>query len=128
MRLSPRDRDMFASYLNNTLEPNQDITLARQNMDQNDFRVTKPKMIDIAAESREFNEFKSQKSYSNTLYCEGLLSRDFSVSQEQLTENLSKIGMTKNEINDVMHNLANHKDVIYFKNPYTSEVSFRKKS
>lgn len=119
---------MFANYLNDTLDPQQEYNLARFTIDRDDFRKYKPATLGIEAESREFSEFRSKSdSYRNTLYAEGLLSKDFSVSQDQLTNTLSKGGMNKSEINVVIEYLKNHKNVDIFYNKFNGETTYRKK-
>lgn len=126
--LHPKDKELFAAFMNETLSPEQSYNLARATIDKEDFRKSKPATLGIESESKEWNEFHRSSSYSNTTRAEGLLSRDFSVSQDTLTNTLSKTGMSQNEINDVLHHLNNHKNVESYYNEFTGETTYRKKS
>lgn len=128
VRLHPKDRDLFASFINDTLNERQDWNLASGTIAKEDFRKVRPQITGgVENESREFMEFQRSSSYSNTISAEALLSRDFSVSQEQLSNTLRRTGKTDSEIKDVMNNLANHKNVECFKNSFTNGVTYRKK-
>jgi hypothetical protein len=126
--LNPKDRELFAAFMNETLSPEQSYNLARSTIDKEDFRKSKIATLGIEAESREWNEFSKSDTYRNVLRAEGLLSKDFSVSQDHISDVLSKGGMSKSEINNVFDNLKSHKDVEAWHNKFTGETTYRKKS
>lgn len=126
--LHPKDYKLFSSYINDTLDPQAEWKLAAGTIEKEDFRINKPSITGgIENESREFLAFKNSSSYKDTIATEALLSKDFSVSQEQLSQTLKRTGKNENEIRDIISNLSNHRDVICNKNSFTSEVTFRKR-
>lgn len=126
--LHPKDRQDFVNYLNDTLSDQQSYNLARSTIDRDDYRKVKPQTMGIKAESREFiDEFSKSDSYRNTNRAFGLLSHDFSVSEDNLSNVLSRTGLSRNEIKDVFSQLHNHKDVEAHFNKFTKETSYRRR-
>lgn len=127
MMLRNRGKEGFADFLVNRFNPDYEYSAKEKEINTRDFRIDKPRTIDINARYNEFKSFVKSDAYHNTQIATNLLSLKFSVSTEQLTSTLqSKHGMSREECQDVLKNMANSKHVDVRKNHYTNEVVLRK--
>lgn len=124
-----KDRKSFSEYMSRQFDEEFPYDMARQHIDDNDFRIRKPQTLDISAAARDFDAYSRTDSYRNTVLATDLLDTNFSVSESQLTNILkSKYGLSNNECQDVMKNLSNSRAVDIHQNQFTKEVRLRKKS
>ncbi len=106
------DKESFADFLVNRFDPEYEYTSKQKEMDTRDFRVEKPKRVDIISRYDEFKNFEQSDSYRHTQIATDLLSQNFDVTEDQLCNTLqTQYHLSKNESNEVLRNLANSRDV-----------------
>lgn len=128
MILRNKDKEQFADFLVNRFNPDYEYTAKEKEIDSRDFRIDKPRTIDINARFKEFKSFEKSDSYRNTQIATNLLSTKFDVTQSQLTDTLkSKHGMSDNECNEVLRNMANSRDVDVRVGTFDRVVKLRRK-
>lgn len=122
-----KERKNFAEYLSRQLDEEFPYDMARQNIDDNDWRIRKPATLDVVAAAKEFDQFSRTQTYRNTITATELLS-NVPITPSQLTNALrSKYEMSDSECQDVLKQLNNSRAVNVHVNPYTKSVSFTKK-
>ena len=123
--LRNRDKEAFADFLVNRFNPDYEFTAKEINT--RDFLKERPSMIDINSRYNEFKSFEKSDVYRNTQIATNLLSPKFSISSEQFASTLqTKHGLSREDCQEVLRNMANSRLVDIHTNPYTNEVGLRK--
>ncbi len=119
-----KDKELF-DLMNNNNE-NYEITSKQKEIDNGDFRVERPKMMDISSRYNEFKNFQKSAAFRHTQIATELLNDRFSVTDKELSNTLqSKYGLNARECDTVMRNLANSKLVDISINSYDPSKTVR---
>ena len=90
MRIDNRDKESFAEFITNRLDPDYEYNSKQKEIESRDFRVEKPKTVDINTRYKEFKDFEKSDSYRNTQIATDLLSPSFGISASDLTGTLKQ--------------------------------------
>ena len=119
MIIRNRDKEQFADFMTNRFNEDYEYNSKQKEIDTRDFRVERPRMVDITARYNEFKSFEKSDSYRNTQIATNLLSPKFDITTDQLKSTLqSKYQLTTDECNEVLQNMANSHQVDMHVNSY----------
>ncbi len=106
------DKEQFVDFITNRFDPEYEYNSKQKEIDTRDFRVEKPKTVDINTRYNEFKGFEKSSSYRDTQIATDLLSSNFEISASDLTDTLKqKYGLSNSDCNEVLKNMSNSKDV-----------------
>lgn len=121
-----KDKESFSRFIVDRFSETYEYDFKEAELSDKDFRKTAIRG-DINERYNDFKNFERTPSYHNTVKATGLLSQDFSISQDDLIHTLRATGMSKDEINDTLRQMANSKNVSLYRNTYTGLTSLRRK-
>ena len=94
-----------------------------------DFRVdsSKPMYSDINNQFKEFSQFQNSQEYQNVVRARDLLSDSWDTNTDSLRETLmSTYKMSNQDVDQVMRNLGNSKDIECHRNSFNNSISLRR--
>ena len=126
--LKHKDKEGFIDFITNGFDESYQYDSKQKEIDARDFRVEKPRMSDVNSRYDEFKSFEQSSSYKNTQIATNLLSNKFPISSDQLSTVLkTKYNMSQNDVNAVLNNIANHKDVDVRRNLFSDDIKIKKR-
>lgn len=93
-----------------------------------DFRLSKDRYTDINGQYKNFASFQNTDEYKNTVRARALLSEQWDTSSDSLRETLmSTYKMCNQDVDQVMRNLGNSKDIECHRNNFNNSISLRRR-